>query len=148
MKRARNGIQITKDHIDQMEAAKRSTGCGAAAFLKWADNKPAGLTSTTIYQWMKGNAASANAEQLNFVLENWPKMPGKRQVTMELSAQLRAEEARTGLGPKRLLGTMDEVPKGLKAITISRWMNGDVDTAWCDHVDAVLNAYAKIKSGQ
>lgn len=148
MRKVKNGVKLTQAHIEQLIAAKQKTGCGAAAFLRSVDDVPKGLNSMTINHWIAGRVDQVNGEFLEFVLEQWPKMRGKVQVTATLRDQLRSEEARTGLGPKRLIGTMDEVPKGLKAITISRWMNGDVETAWCDHVDAALNAYAKIKSGQ
>ena len=146
MKRVQNGIEITQNHIDQLEAAKRQSGCGAAAFLSWAEDVPMGLNSMTINHWMKGRVNKANAEYLEFVLEQWPKMTSKVEITQELVERLRNEEERTELGPKRILATMHEVPDGLKPITISRWMTRRAKTAKHDHIDAVLEAYAKINS--
>ena len=146
MKRVKNGTRLTQKHIDQLTAANVQTGCGAAAFLSWAEDVPKGLNSMTINHWMKGRVNKANAEYLAFVLEQWPKMPSKVVITDEMIERLKAEQDRTGVGPKRILATMHEVPDGLKPITISRWMTKRANTAKQDHIDAVLEAYAKINS--
>ncbi len=145
MRRSKNSIKITAAHIDALNAAKEETGCGAAMFLRWVDDAPKGLNSTTIYNWMIGKADTANKELLDFVLENWPKMPKRVEVTESLVAKLNAEQERTGIGATRLLKTMDAVPSGLKAITVSTWKSMRADKAREDHIEAVLKAYASIK---
>ncbi len=144
MKRPQNPIKITQAHIDALRDAKTKTGCGAAMFLRWVQDAPRGLNSTTIYMWMEGRANEANKEQLEFTLEHWPKMPRRIAITTELVEKLNSEHDRTGLGPTRLLKTMRKVPSGLKAITISNWKSGRADMAREDHIDAVLSAYAEI----
>lgn len=146
MKRVKNSIEITNDHRAELKLAREQTGCGASAFLRWAETVPNGLTGMTIEHWMQGRIKTANAELLEFALENWPKMPKKVPITDELVRILRSEEARTGLVPKRLLATMDEVPDGLTALNVSMWMNKRVKQAWHEQVDAVLKAYARISS--
>lgn len=141
-------MALTEDAIQPLKAAKSNSGRGAAAFLRWAENAPSGLNSMTINHWLAGRVDQANGEYLSFVLEQWPKMPGKTEITDELVGQLWAEEARTGLGPTRIVATMDEVPRGSSAAKISQWKTGRVRTAKKEHVDAVFDAYAKIESGR
>lgn len=146
MKRANNSIEISEDHRDQLKQAREQTGCGASAFLKWAKDVPSGLTGMTIEHWMQGRTKTADNALLMFVLTNWPEMPKKVPITDELVRMLRSEEARTGLVPKRLIATMDEVPDGLTALSVSMWMNKRVKQAWQEQVDAILKAYANISS--
>ena len=146
MKRVKNSIEITNDHRAELKRARDETGCGASAFLRWAEGAPDSLSGMTIEHWMQGRIKTANAELLAFVLENWPKMPKKVPVTDKLVGALKAEQSRTGLMPKRLLATMDAVPEGLSANSVSMWMGKRVKQAKQEHVDAVLNAYARIPS--
>lgn len=146
MKIVQNGIEVTQHHIDQMMQARESTGYGASAFLRWAEDVPDGLSGMTIEHWMQGRIKTANAELLAFVLDHWPKMPKKVPVTDKLVKALRAEQSRTGLMPKRLLATMEIVPEGLSAHNVSMWLGKRVKQAKQEHVDAVLDAYARIPS--
>ena len=145
MKKIKNAVPVTKIHIDQLHEAQALTGCGAPKFLRWVENAPKGLSSTTIYNWMHGVTQIADEELLDFVLANWPKMPKLIEITEELIAKLKAEQIRTGIGGTRLIKTMDQVPSGLKAIMISNWKSGRADKAREDHVDAVLKAYEAIQ---
>ncbi len=146
MKRVKNSIEITNDHRAQLKSARDETGCGASAFLRWAEGVPDGLSGMTIEHWMQGRIKTANADLLAFVLDNWPNMPKKVPVTDELVEALKAEQSRTGLMPKRLLATMEIVPEGLSANGVSMWMGKRVKQAKQEHVDAVLKAYARIPS--
>ena len=141
-----NGVRLTPQHIEQLKAATDKTGCGAAMFLRWADNVPKGLNSMTINHWLAERVAEANSEHLAFVLEHWPQMPRRIAVTDELIETLKAEEERTGLSPKRLIGTMRTVPDGLTPAKITLWKTMRADKAREDHVRAVLDAYAAIPS--
>ena len=114
-------------------------------FLRWADEVPEGLTSMTINHWLAERVDQVNREYLAFVLEHWPQMPRRIAVTDELIERLKAEEKRTGLGPKRLLATMEQMPDGLTPGQISMWMTGRTKRAPENQINAVLTAYRAIR---
>ena len=144
MKRPENTITITQTHINTLLAAKERTGCGAARFLRWSENTPQGLNSQTIYHWMNGIVVHANKEYLEFVLDQWPKMPIRVSLDDAMVKKLCSEMTRTGLGPSRLIKTMPNAPDGLNLQLINRMMNGNIKLVREDHLQAVLDAYAAI----
>ena len=68
---------ITADYLDRLRAEKERTGFAQWALLNGADIVPEGLSSRMIGYWLSGQTKTATREHLDFVLDQWARLPDK-----------------------------------------------------------------------
>jgi hypothetical protein len=97
--------------------------------LRGTKDKPAGLNSATINQWLTGRLQSAVPSYVGYVLAKWSALPTNNRVplTPEMRALLNAEFARTGTGPVLILKRATDTPQGLTHAVIQTWASDDGD---------------------
>lgn len=64
-------VPITETIRQQLNELHLSTCVGPQRLLKGRTDRPQKLSSTTIYNWMKGNTKTTQKNHLDFVLEAW-----------------------------------------------------------------------------
>lgn len=75
-------------------------------------------------------------------------LPETINITAELIAELSEHQARTGVGPTKLLkNTRHKRPDGLRAHIISNWIEGKNKTLRKDHLEYVLKLWNSFPDG-
>jgi len=131
------------------------TGLSSTAILAAANEMgrtiPPGLKVPEIARWLSGQAKSADPSCLLLVIETYeavlgdaPALPAGQRVaiTGDIRETLKRERERTGIMQADLLRGAADVPEGLSAPMISKWINGTVTTARQDHLDWVMKRWA------
>lgn len=154
-------IALTKAVRARLRAEHKRTDVTAMQLLDGAADLPDGLTAGSINRWMNGLIRSAPRCQFDYVIARWAALPdnpnvtadgvpirkrGKRypkasgrwiEVTEAMSANLRAEFARTGADHTKLLSGAADLPEGLTTRIILGWLYRHVQTTRAAHWDYV-----------
>ena len=143
-------IPITNEIRDELTYLYTETGLSPATLLRGAPNRPKGVSSRLIRQWMRGEAKSADKALLDYVLTLWRtiKATGKDDTIarVSLTPTLRAElthlKNTTGKGAMSLLAGRKDKPKGLKSNIVTGWLNGTATTAKKSHLTYMMNLWS------
>lgn len=135
--------------VRRLREQKDATGYGAQTLLNWArDNAetiPEDLNAKKIEGWLAGQIRHARQSHLDWVVAMYDKLatqPDRRiTLTREHIAALERERERTGVAQTALLENAVDVPEGLSAAMITRWINGNTKTARTDFYDYVLSKW-------
>ncbi|MBP5857411.1 hypothetical protein KAJ83_10365 [Marivibrio halodurans] len=136
-------VKISQETRDELKTLRQLTGTGAVKLLNGAAPVPAGLNAGIVSNWLCGAAGKARKTHLDFVLNAWRALPRMHVVEIDetMRARLATLRAQTGAGPTKLLKAMQQVPDGLTAPAVSRWLSGASKTAPKDHLRAVIAAW-------
>lgn len=141
-------MPITDEFLHDLHNEKIRTGIGCWTLFSQAKRIPEGLSVTMLVSWLKGKVKSATQEHMDFVREEWARLPDmglgveKVPIADNTLATLQAERDRTGLGGTALLAERTDKPTGLTAFIISGWLAGQTKSAFPAHLDYVLTLYA------
>ena len=125
----------------QLESLKMQTGMSGTALIKRAREQgktiPAGFTHSMVISWLTRNARTAKPEHLEFAVEMWRSLPEKEEhptIRLDDDRMKRLKGFRTaGFIPTRAFDGAPDIPNGLSAATVSRWLGGHADNVREDH---------------
>ena len=110
-----------------------------------APDVPAKLNARTVSGWLFGRCTNVPTAQLDYVLARCETMqsdPARRiPLTSEMVEALETLRERSGVSATALLKSLDDVPDGLSAATISRWINNPPATVRGDHYEFVFGVW-------
>lgn len=117
-------IQITDVIRQELIAQHKRTNVGPQRLLKGKSDRPKGLTSAHIYNWLTGDSKTTDDVFLNWVLKEWRNEDILVQITPEMCSDLCAQFDRTGISPKMFLNKFPNAPEELLPDVISRLKRG------------------------
>lgn len=132
-------ILLTPDLVGEMLWRKNKTGIGPQKLLSGKRDKPDGLDSGLVNNWLSAQTRSARPEHAGYVRHLWRNAPIMMELGDEDRAALRNAMDQAGLTPQSLLNRMEQRPPGLTPDVLSRWLAGKVkrvNAAWWDEVSA------------
>ena len=145
-------IEITEEIKQAILDHQERTGIGVRLLFRGTRlERPEGLTSTTVYNWLGGKTATAQKSHVEYVLGKWGALQtnAMAELTSEILDKIRAEKKRTGIGAQRLLDMFEDIPDGLNSTIVDVWTSREdtdqrVKTARKDHIDYVLKRWAEL----
>lgn len=155
MSRKKGYIDITDEMIQDILFHKKRTGVGPQKLLRGKRGSvPVGLSSSTVYNWIRKVSKSAKREHLDYVLGLWKTLPDNpnptgryRNYRDELEPispphlrRLKKIQTYTGILPGRIFKHSDQVPKYLNANIVGQWLTVDGYKARPEDVAWVLKA--------
>ena len=120
-------ILLTPDLVGEMLWRKNKTGIGPQKLLSGKQDKPDGLDSGLVNNWLSAQTRSARPEHAGYVLHLWRNAPIMMELSDEDRAALRNAMDQAGLTPQSLLNRMEQRPPGLTPDVLSRWLAGKVN---------------------
>lgn len=121
-----------REHMDR-------TGKGAPAILRGADDKPHDLTTYIVRSWLE-RAKTAREDHLRYVFslyEATETASGQVPWSPELVAELRGEQARTGVSVTKLLRDQNDVPDRLTPSRFYSLLSGDIVAISAEELDCL-----------
>jgi len=141
----KNHITVSRALRNKLIAERERTGLGPMRLLRGTrDEKPAGLTSKIIGNWLNGSTQVAKSEYLNFVLKRFEQFaPDNTEIklTSEMRRKISSERARTNISYIKLLKDNADSPANLTSMQIMGWVNGSVARAPSHEFNFVISAY-------
>lgn len=141
----RKRITITRALRNKLISERERTGLGPMRLLRGTrQEKPAGLTSKIIGNWLNGSTQVAKSEHLNFVLKRFEEFTPDNTViklTPEMRRKISSERARTNIGYMKLLQDNADSPTNLTSMQIMQWVNGSVARVPSHEIKFVISAY-------
>lgn len=159
MSRKENVIEITDKIIETILHHQHRTGVGPQKLLRGKrDVVPAGLSSSSVYNWIQRRAKTARKNHLDFILEEWSKLPdnpyankryknyreGLEPIDPENLRKLQAIRDMTGLLPSKIFTQTKDSPSYLNANIVNQWLCVDGYKARPEDVKWVLKASKQI----
>lgn len=133
---------IISDELQQyLQDLRSSSGAGASAMLRGANDRPKGLDAAMVNRWLSGKTRTARSDYWNYVLKRWSEMPKWMKITPEIRRAIQLEHERTGIGAIALLNIAGSLNGAIKPSAIDHWLAGVRDKAPEEHVHFVLNAW-------
>lgn len=139
-------IPLTNEIRNELKALHEKTNIGPQRLLKGKPDRPRGLNSTTIYQWMDGTRDTAKSEHLDWVLHEWRQSRSLVPFTQADISLLQAELYRTGYKASSLLRRLSPVPKGFTPDILHRLSSGRLKKIDKEHKDFLFENLAKLPS--
>jgi len=135
-------IPITDEVMQKLLRLRRETGVSSRRLLRGQDDKPTGLNSSIIDQWLAGNVKSAKPDHIAFVLSAWKKVDPVLEITDQIRGRINDEFDRTNL---QVTAFLKAVPTGqyLTADKISKIRNGGYKEIQKSHLDMLIADLAK-----
>jgi len=152
-------VEITPEILAELKHHRKRTNKAPMALLKGLRAElPKGLTSAQINNWMAG-VKTVKKEYLDYVLRLWREMPDYMEtpeilkakdprvpVTPEIIQEIRFHQRRTGVKANGFMRQFrSSAPEGLTDNIIQSWTDGGTKTIKTEHLDFVLESYAKMK---
>lgn len=133
-------LPLTPEILETLRAHVLRTGKGPSAILRAAHDRPTGLTGSIIHSWLSEKTATARKDHLDYVLMRYEghQVSDRIDITGAMLAELRAQAARTGVGPHALLSGAKDKPTRLNGNTVQNWMRGCSRTTSNDQFNYVL----------
>lgn len=137
-------IAITPELRAQMRNEADRTGKGPSAMLRGLrPSQMNGLTYNTVAAWMCGKIRSADAHQVELVLNRWRSLPDQSDTRMSVLgyhiAHLDAELKRTGITHRALLCGRDDLPDGLTISVFRAVLRGTTKSIKTQHYDYLVS---------
>lgn len=117
-------VPVTQGYIDTIHAHRARTGLGHHDILKrYAAEKPDMLDAVMVHGWLNKRVFRADPAHLEFLSDAYARTP---QIYMDFDAGKQAAllrlSTRTGTSPMMVLRGASDVPDGLDAPMIARWV--------------------------
>ncbi len=153
-------VPITQDIINILIAHRNRTNIAPRALFRGKrQSKPEGLQSNHIYNWIDGGTKTARKDHLDYVLNEWAKLPDAKQkrrrsgktYTESYVAITKSdlEELRKfrdlAFTPSMILKGNSAAPEGLTAGIIISWLAGATTKVQPHYLDFVLKAYQELE---
>ncbi len=130
--------------MTELKTLKVQTGIGPSRLLAGRKDIPHGLNSSTIGGWLSGHTKSARKAHIEYALKSWREITPRVEITPEIIHTIFHNSLKVGRTYRALLSAMPEIPEGLSAEMIARWVSGGTLTARKDHLDAVLDILSSL----
>jgi len=145
-------IPLTNEIKDELTSLYAETGLSPATLLRGAPNRPKGVSSRLIRQWMRGEAKTADEALLDYVLTLWRSIRAKGKndtiervsITPTIRGELTRLKDTTGKGAMSLLAGRKDKPEGLKSNIVTAWLNGTATTAKKSHLTYMMNLWSDV----
>lgn len=141
----KNRITVSRALRNKLLAEKERTGLGPMRLLRGArQEKPAGLTSKIIENWLNGSTQVVKSEHLNFVLKRFEQLAPDNtaiKITAEMRRKISSERTRTNISYTNLLKYNPDAPANLTSRRIMGWINGSVARIPSHEFNFVISAY-------
>lgn len=137
-------VALTEGLLKELRRLRQRTGLGPQAILRGSKDRPEGLTSRVIADWLKGEAKSACPAHLDYVLQRWQTAPTRVRFTPAMRDELKNLRERTGVGPKELLQGARDLPPGLRPTTVDAWLRGVRKEIYREHYDTVVRLWQQL----
>ncbi len=139
-------VDLTTEMIEQLSFF-RDEGLLPGPVFKDAANVPDDLNVYMVSGWLSGKAKKARKDHIDFVYSQCARLANddtrRIPITDEMHAALEQCQARSSLSQSALLKSLDTIPEGLTAATITSWIGRTTATARKDHYDFVIKAWSK-----
>lgn len=138
-------IPLTDTMHSKLLELKKLSGVGPYTLVNQWDDKPKGLSATTVDNWLKRRVKSVDKTAYEAVIKYWENIDVVIKITSKMRKALIAERNRVGVGPEPLFKyANEELPNRLSIHTINRWMRGEVRSANQAHFDFVMRTYSRL----
>lgn len=132
---------------------KERTGVAATRLLSRASQPiPANLTVSKIISWIGNRTATARADHVQFVLDEYGRLPdgkGKPDSTRRMiAAHEKADFLKyndLGYLPSLIFEGQTKIPVGLEINVVKRWLYAGAKRAYAEHIDFVLSRCAVLE---
>lgn len=143
-------VDVTQEEIDEIIRQRKRTGVGFSALLRGPrGEKPEGLASTTIANWLKGRAKTALEGHTDWVIARYRSLPNKPKAQPDKPKTILNPPLpdgfveklnmwrECGLLPTFLLQNATAAPNGFNRSILANWLSGISSTGQPEHVDYV-----------
>lgn len=143
-------VEVTQEDIDEIIRQRKRTGVGFSVLLRGPrGEKPEGLASTTIANWLKGRAKTAVEGHTDWVIAKYRSLPDKPKAQPDKPKTILNPPLpdgfveklniwrKCGLLPTFLLQNATAVPNGFNRSILANWLSGISSTGHPEHVDFV-----------
>lgn len=143
-------VEVTQADIDEIIRQRKRTGVGFSALLRGPrGEKPEGLASTTIANWLKGRAKTAFEGHTDWVITRYRSLPNKAKAQPDKPKTIPNPPLPDGFGeklniwrecgllPTFLLQNATAAPNGFNRPILANWLSGISSTGQPEHVDFV-----------
>lgn len=141
--------QIFPEIITELKFLQDRTGLTPRQMLALTANEqfPAGLKYHHINKWLSGEVKEAPSTHIDFVLAQWRSVPEEEHmvtITEQMQRNLMDYRTFTGVGPRLLLrGRRQDIPTGLTATEIAKWLSGLITKTQQKKLNYVLRLWAE-----
>lgn len=136
-------IEITDEmHAELIMHTKRTT-VGSTALLQY-EGAPRDLTHQHIEGIKYQTVKNTHKDNWNWIIQTYKSIEDKIKIkiTEEMRLNIKSEFNRIGIGPRKLLNTID-APKNLNHSNVKNWVTGGAKVAEKDHWDWVIKECKK-----
>ncbi|WP_309383995.1 hypothetical protein [Cerasicoccus frondis] len=163
--------RLTEDQRNALQELVDITGANMTQLFRECKDIPPNLSPNMVYNWLNGETQNAIPEHYDFVFEALSKLPEKEipsprqrigqitvledgertkkdipqiELTRETRGTLRKLQKQSGLNPRQLLESFNDVPDGLTSAEVYRWLSKGESIWVCpEHLDYVMNAWSE-----
>lgn len=127
--------------------AYRDGGLTARHVLGKDADVPKGLSAAMVNGLLSGRSETARKDHVQWLLARCEHIAGSSsrriEITPETRERLEAAREKSGVSQSKLIKGAHDVPDGLRAATITQWINGYIKTARKDWLDWVIERWER-----
>lgn len=117
-------VKITDAVRDELNTLRKNTGIGPQRLLRGRKDKPRGIDSSTVNNWLSGRTDTANEEHLSYILKVWQTVDPIIDISDEMLANLKALFDATGMTQIGFLRISPNLQPVVSRNFLNRLING------------------------